>query len=130
MDPTNNVSVFSSDSYDLDAFPQDSGSSSPVAPSTSASHGRKRRRLSRLSGTNISPEVTCEENQGETEATTPVDLTEGPSALSKTLAKQREDAVKAQQGTEHEGGRSLLTAYRCPVCMDTPVDATSTACGI
>lgn len=60
-----------------------------------------------------------------------IDLTEvdGSAALAKALAKQREDAVKAQQSTEHEKGRSILASYKCPVCMDTPEIATSTACG-
>lgn len=61
-----------------------------------------------------------------------VDLTEidESSPLSKTLAKQREDAVKAQENVSNvEKKGSILTAYKCPVCMDTPVDATSTTCG-
>lgn len=62
-----------------------------------------------------------------------VDLTEvdDSSPLSKTLAKQREDAVKAQESisSSEKKGRSILTSYKCPVCMDTPVDATSTVCG-
>jgi hypothetical protein len=61
-----------------------------------------------------------------------VDLTEvnDPSALFKALSKQREDAVKAQMAKDAETGRSALTAYKCPVCMDTAVDATSTICGM
>lgn len=58
-----------------------------------------------------------------------IDLTEQEDSLAKTLAKQREDAIKAQQSTEGTRGRSLLNAYKCPVCMDTPEDATSTSCG-
>jgi len=60
-----------------------------------------------------------------------VDLTEvsDASMLSKALSKQREDAVKAQMAQDAEKGRSALTAYKCPVCMDTAVDATSTICG-
>lgn len=57
-----------------------------------------------------------------------IDLTEPDSSLAKTLAKQREDAVKAQQPTEAKS-RSILGSYNCPVCMDTPEDATSTTCG-
>lgn len=60
-----------------------------------------------------------------------VDLTEvnDTSTLSKALSKQREDAIKAQMALDAETGRSTLTAYKCPVCMDTAVDATSTICG-
>ncbi|KIW86466.1 hypothetical protein Z517_01864 [Fonsecaea pedrosoi CBS 271.37] len=59
-----------------------------------------------------------------------VDLTTVTDAdtLSAALAKQRQDTILAQNpGTE--SGRTALTAYKCPVCMDTPTDATSTACG-
>ncbi|KAJ5160095.1 uncharacterized protein N7482_007099 [Penicillium canariense] len=60
-----------------------------------------------------------------------IDLTEveGSLALAKALAKQREDAVKAQSTAEEGKGSSMLAAYQCPVCMDTPEDATSTSCG-
>jgi hypothetical protein len=59
-----------------------------------------------------------------------VDLTavDDPNSLSAALAKQQEDAILAQNpGTD--AGRTPLTAYKCPVCMDTPTDATSTVCG-
>ncbi|KIX08539.1 uncharacterized protein Z518_03195 [Rhinocladiella mackenziei CBS 650.93] len=59
-----------------------------------------------------------------------VDLTavDDSASLSATLAKQREEAILAQRpGTD--AGRTSLTAYKCPVCMDTPTDATSTTCG-
>ncbi|KAJ5098573.1 hypothetical protein N7532_005574 [Penicillium argentinense] len=63
-----------------------------------------------------------------------IDLTEvdSSSELAKSLSKQREDAVKSQQTGSHDEetkARSLLGAYKCPICMDTPEDATSTACG-
>ncbi len=59
-----------------------------------------------------------------------VDLTgvDDNAGLSAALAKQREDAILSQNpGTE--AGRTPLTAYKCPVCMDVPTDATSTICG-
>ena len=59
-----------------------------------------------------------------------VDLTgvDDSGGISAVLAKQREDMILQQnQGTE--AGRTPLTAYKCPVCMETPTDATSTACG-
>lgn len=61
-----------------------------------------------------------------------VDLTEvnDSSALSKALSKQREDAIKAQQSADDKEGRTILTATKCAICMDTPTDATSTACGM
>lgn len=49
--------------------------------------------------------------------------------VSRTQAKQRADVILAQQSLDHNKGESVLLAYKCPVCMDTPVDATSTACG-
>ncbi|KIY04237.1 uncharacterized protein Z520_00931 [Fonsecaea multimorphosa CBS 102226] len=59
-----------------------------------------------------------------------VDLTavDDADALSAALAKQRQDAILAQN-PRTESGRTSLTGYKCPVCMDTPTDATSTACG-
>lgn len=61
-----------------------------------------------------------------------VDLTEvnDANALSKALSKQREDAIKAQQSGDDKEGRTILTATKCAICMDTPTDATSTACGM
>ena len=59
-----------------------------------------------------------------------VDLTavDDPASLSAALSKQREEAILAQNpGTEE--GRTPFTAYKCPVCMDTPTNATSTSCG-
>ena len=61
-----------------------------------------------------------------------VDLTQvdDNSALASALAKQRSDAVKAQQTSDSSMiARSPLTAYKCPICMDTPKDATTTICG-
>lgn len=61
-----------------------------------------------------------------------VDLTEvnDDSSLAKVLAKQREDAIKAQAATESREGRTTLTATKCAICMDTPTDATTTVCGM
>jgi hypothetical protein len=76
-----------------------------------------RRRLS-------SPQILSDPSVDE------VDLTavDDPASLSAALSKQREEAILAQNpGTEE--GRTPFTAYKCPVCMDTPTDATSTACG-
>lgn len=94
------------------------------SPSSNDDRQRKRRRTS--------GDVSNVDMDTEDEPIESIDLTEaeGPSSLAKILAKQREDAVKAQQDLEQEKGRSLLTAYKCPVCMDTPVDATTTVCGV
>lgn len=91
--------------------------------------GERQRKRRRTSG-DVGPSNV--DTDTEDEAIESIDLTEveGPSSLTKALAKQREDAVKAQQDSEQEKGRSLLTAYKCPVCMDTPVDATTTVCGM
>ncbi|PGH11263.1 hypothetical protein AJ79_04998 [Helicocarpus griseus UAMH5409] len=58
-----------------------------------------------------------------------IDLTEVNDGLSlqKILSKQREDAINSQH--TNGAGRSTLTAYKCPVCMDNCTDATSTVCG-
>ncbi|PGH11867.1 hypothetical protein AJ80_06932 [Polytolypa hystricis UAMH7299] len=70
-------------------------------------------------------------NRSHTPDLEEIDLTEGPAetALAHVLAKQREDAVKAQHLTEDSAGRTSLTAYKCPVCMDVTEDATTTICG-
>lgn len=66
-----------------------------------------------------------------TEEVESVDLTEvnDDHALAQTLAKQREDIVKAQSAAENNQGRTSLTATKCAICMDIPTDATTTACG-
>ncbi|KAL9106137.1 MAG: hypothetical protein Q9227_008785 [Pyrenula ochraceoflavens] len=53
------------------------------------------------------------------------------SALADTLAKQREDAVRAQNSTktDEDQRKSSLKEYKCPVCMDVPENATVTICG-
>ncbi|CAG7928889.1 unnamed protein product [Penicillium olsonii] len=66
------------------------------------------------------------------EAIETIDITEESDAreLARAVAKQREDAIKAQQPTE-KSDRPLnpLIAYKCPICMDAPVNATTTSCG-
>ena len=86
-------------------------------PETSG-HERKRRRTSNL-----------ERHANETIESVDLTSVEGTNSVSRTQAKQRADAILAQQSLDDGQGRSVLTAYKCPVCMDTPVDATSTACG-
>lgn len=105
-----------------------SPSASPNPPSDSEGRERKRRRTT-LGANSETPEFIDSEEEQPIES---IDLTEvdKPSALDKALAKQREDAVKAQHDGESKNGRSLLTAYKCPVCMDTPEDATTTVCGM
>lgn len=89
-----------------------------MSPSTSSSSSQATRRP--RSAISIAEDPAIES----------VDLTEvdDNAGLSAALAKQRQDAILAQNpGTE--SGRTTLTAYKCPVCMDTPTDATSTVCG-
>ncbi|PYH93695.1 hypothetical protein BO71DRAFT_298347, partial [Aspergillus ellipticus CBS 707.79] len=94
--------------------------STPTESSEAAGHDRKRRRTSNTE------RVTEQSERPES-----VDLTEsgGTNSVSKTQAKQRADAILAQQSLDQDQGHSVLAAYKCPVCMDTPVDATSTLCG-
>ncbi|KAB8257951.1 hypothetical protein BDV32DRAFT_126702 [Aspergillus pseudonomiae] len=90
--------------------------------------GRKRRRLSSSNVATRDAQSALDQHEDDIES---IDLTEaeGPPALAKVLAKQREDAVRAQQSVEPAKGQSILNSYKCPVCMDTPEDATSTICG-
>jgi hypothetical protein len=114
----------SSTSGSRDQQPTPNRAGSQVTP-----RGIKRRREDNGFWSPDSSEST-QEGEQEEEAIESIDLTEPETALSKALAKQREDAIKAQQSTEEEkGGGSVLSAYKCPVCMDTPEDATSTSCG-
>lgn len=77
------------------------------------------------------PQPVTNDSIEEVEA---VDLTEvnNESDLSKAIAKQQQDAVQSQmkdtQGDDPPG-RTPLSSYKCPICMDTPEDATSTVCG-
>lgn len=105
---------------------------SVVNLSTDNNRAVKRRRLSHADHSTDS--WTSTPGSEDTDPVESIDLTEvdGSADLAKALSKQREDAVKAQQDAEpqREKGSSVLTAYKCPVCMDTLDDATSTACGM
>ncbi len=99
---------------------QPSSQSNMSPPTSSSSRRTTKSSRKRSSGPQLSSDPSVDE----------VDLTavDDPASLSAALSKQREDAIIAQNpGTE--AGRTPLTAYKCPVCMDTPTDATSTACG-
>ncbi|KAL4867573.1 hypothetical protein BDV12DRAFT_171209 [Aspergillus spectabilis] len=103
----------------------------PRRPSTTQagpSGARKRRRLTNQS-------ISSSASHHEPEPIESIDLTDvdGNSVLAKVLAKQREDAIAAQESRQsNESGsvRSRLTAYTCPVCMEPPKDATATVCGM
>lgn len=68
----------------------------------------------------------------EAEPIETIDMTDDSAAasLARTVAKQREDAIKAQASEENNSNLSAILAYKCPICMETPVDATSTSCGM
>jgi hypothetical protein len=116
-----------------------------IEPSDRDEHARKRRRVNDVETAGIgesadqsdtsTASIISTSNLGardrDIEPVEQIDLTEveGSAALAKALAKQREDAVRAQESLHQGTGRTVLTSYKCPVCMDTPVDATSTVCG-
>ncbi|KAL2821531.1 hypothetical protein BJX63DRAFT_218784 [Aspergillus granulosus] len=87
---------------------------------------RKRRRL-----TNQTVSSSASQPENADELIESIDLTDvdGNSAIATVLAKQREDAVAAQQSSGSGSARTKLIAYKCPVCMDTLTDATTTVCG-
>ncbi|RMZ75366.1 hypothetical protein DV738_g5508, partial [Chaetothyriales sp. CBS 135597] len=61
-----------------------------------------------------------------------IDLTgvDSNSAVDAVLDQQRNESFFAMRPVStRENGRTRLTAYKCPVCMDTPVNATTTICG-
>ena len=67
-----------------------------------------------------------------TEKIESVDLTkvDDNKAVAAVLAKQRADAIEAQKpNTSTEAGRTTFTAYKCPICMESLKDATTTVCG-
>ncbi|OKL61564.1 hypothetical protein UA08_03538 [Talaromyces atroroseus] len=99
----------------------DGGGASGSFPSYSAGASSSSDELS-------APRPLAEAEDDQIEA---VDLTEinDDNSLAKVLAKQREDAIKAQAATEDREGRTTLTATKCAICMDTPTDATTTVCG-
>ncbi|KAK2873268.1 hypothetical protein FQN49_002475 [Arthroderma sp. PD_2] len=106
---------------------------SPPAISQHNRQETKRRRLNNRNTTagpsSRNQEGTDSESADEIES---VDLTgvNDSSSLARVLAKQREDAILAQKKTTNDKeARSTLTAYKCPVCMDVPENATTTICG-
>jgi hypothetical protein len=57
------------------------------------------------------------------------------SSLSRVLAQQREQAIQAQNAAakkpeEEDFSKSIMTHYKCPVCMDVLTNATATVCGM
>ncbi|KAK5791370.1 hypothetical protein VI817_006679 [Penicillium citrinum] len=115
--------------FDTDSDLSGYGSTSPSWIDNARSRGVKRQRSgddSENAGPSTRPRVE--------EHVQAIDLTEvdSSSEFAKTLSNLREDAVKAQQPSEKATNKtqSILGAYKCPVCMDTPEDATSTACGM
>ena len=107
-----------------------SNTSPSQPPSDQDSRATKRPRLGDSDTTSTSNIQTQSEDDSSTELVDLREGDEGSTALAKTLSKQREDAIRAQQEAEHEKGRSLLTAFRCPICIEPPVDATTTVCGM
>ncbi|WEW61051.1 hypothetical protein PRK78_006540 [Emydomyces testavorans] len=107
----------------------------PLFHVSGGAHDSKRRRLN--SGAAAGPSTVISNPQPlpqdtvETPIVESIDLTQvkGSATLAQAISKQQEDAVKAQHSAKDETGRSTLTSYKCPVCMDTPVDATTTICG-
>ena len=61
-----------------------------------------------------------------------IDLTDvnDESSLATALSRQRAEAVASQrQPGESLSGRTALTSYKCPICLETPENATITMCG-
>lgn len=57
-----------------------------------------------------------------------IDLTDTLSPTSKQNSSAQTQPIAAT-ATTTPAARSPLTSYKCPVCMDTPQNATSTSCG-
>ncbi|KAJ5757485.1 uncharacterized protein N7511_006179 [Penicillium nucicola] len=124
----------------------DSSTSTPPvfkAPRTS----QRRREIDLTSDAGIDLTEDIESHVDLTRESGPVpqiDLTgySGSAHMSQALEMQHRAAQQAKEAAakadaklhKHrklptEEGRTILTAYKCPVCMDTPENATSTSCG-
>ena len=59
-----------------------------------------------------------------------IDLTtvDETTSAADVLARQGADTVVLQK-TSSDTGRTPLTSYKCPICMETPTDITATICG-
>jgi hypothetical protein len=126
-------------SLDLSAMPptlrsrvqtqEATGAASP--PLHTEEHPRKRRRLSGRSS--AAQPLRPEHDTANAPDIKSVDLTEinNESDLAKAISKQQQDAVQSQMkdSQDSDSGRTPLTSYKCPICMDTPEAATSTICG-
>lgn len=67
-----------------------------------------------------------------TEQIESIDLTSvnDEKALKETIAKQQAETILNQKpNTSTDAGRTTFTAYKCPICMDNIIDATTTICG-
>lgn len=98
---------------------------SPPSSASSRPAAQPSQRRSRTSHPDTDPD-----DSEESSSIDEVDLTavNDQKTLTAVLEKQREEAILSQNpGTD--AGRTPLTAYQCPVCMETPTDATSTICG-
>lgn len=50
------------------------------------------------------------------------------TSAADVLAQHRAD-VESSQNVSSDTGRTALTSYKCPICMETPTDITATICG-
>lgn len=103
-------------------------SSSAARPSAYENRGVKRRRSRDQFDDDVFDDVFYADGF-DRNGIESVDLT-GASEVAKTVAKQTEDAIKAQQDEKKDKSQSILAAYRCPICMDPPENATTTSCGM
>lgn len=101
-------------------------SSSTARPSASETRGVKRRRSRDQFDDDVFDDV-FDYDDFDRSGIESIDLT---GDVAKTVAKQTEDAIKAQQDEKKDKTQSILAAYRCPICMDPPENATTTSCGM
>lgn len=86
----------------------------------------KRRRLSG-SAVGVSGVNRVEQQPSQNPDITAIDLSGADEDLQAVLAKQRADAVTAQQ--KIMGQETKLNALTCTVCLDSVTDLTATSCG-
>ncbi|KAK2744364.1 SUMO-targeted ubiquitin ligase complex subunit slx8 [Myotisia sp. PD_48] len=102
-----------------------------ISPLEYPQHSVKRRRIDNDNSTGEFQFCDEEDVAIEREEIQSVDLTgvNDSSGLSKIIARQHEDAIRAQKAAAKEPpARSALIAYKCPICMDVAENATTTIC--
>lgn len=75
------------------------------------------------------PQIDLTGHSGSAHMSQALEMQRRAEQQAKDAAAKADAQLLQSRGTPTEEGRTTLTAYKCPVCMDTPENATSTLCG-